>query len=200
MKLRYLGAVLIAAASFAIPATAQNAQKIAVANPSRILTDLQETKDLQARLDQEKKTLGNIELDKRAKIKDLTSARDALKPDAPQYADKNKELQAATVDLEVWGRIMQADGQRTFKQQLKTLYDKVTSGIADVAAEKHIDLVLAEIKPEIPDNLEPINPDQLRALMTQRNILFVASQLDITNDVIATMDAKYARSKPDLKK
>jgi Skp family chaperone for outer membrane proteins len=194
MKLRSLAAMLIAAASFALPASAQNAQiKIAVANPSSILMNLQETKDMQARLDQEKKTLGNIELDKRAKIKDLTSARDALKPDAPQYAEKNKELQAAQVDLEVWGRIMQADGQRSFKTQLKTLYDKVTAGIADVAAEKHIDLVLAEIKPEIPDNLEQVNPDQLRALMTQRNILFVASQLDITNEVVAAMDARYAK-------
>src|SRR5689334_18671585 len=110
MKLRSLGAALIAVASFALPTVAQNAPKIAVANPSTILMSLQETKDMQARLDQEKKTLGNIELDKRAKIKDLTSARDALKPDAPQYAEKNKELMAAQVDLEVWGKIMQADG------------------------------------------------------------------------------------------
>jgi Skp family chaperone for outer membrane proteins len=176
-----------------LPTLAQNAPKIAVANPSTILMNLQETKDMQARLDQEKKTLGNIELDKRAKIKDLTSARDALKPDAPQYAEKNKELQAAQVDLEVWGRIMQADGQRTFKQQLKQLYDKVTAGVAEIAAEKHIDLVIAEIKPEIPENLDQVNPDQLRALMTQRNVLFVASQLDITQDVIAAMDAKYTK-------
>ena len=69
----------------------------------------------------------------------------------------------------------------------------MTAGIADVAAEKHIDLVIAEIKPEIPENLDQINPDQLRALMTSRNILFVASQLDITNDVIAAMDAKYSK-------
>jgi Skp family chaperone for outer membrane proteins len=193
MKLRSLAVAIVAAGSFALPTLAQNAPKIAVANPSTILMNLQETKDMQARLDQEKKTLGNIELDKRAKIKDLTSARDALKPDAPQYAEKNKELQAAQVDLEVWGRIMQADGQRTFKQQLKQLYDKVTAGVAEIAAEKHIDLVIAEIKPEIPENLDQVNPDQLRALMTQRNVLFVASQLDITQDVIAAMDAKYTK-------
>jgi Skp family chaperone for outer membrane proteins len=193
MKLRSLAVAIVAAGSFALPTLAQNAPKIAVANPSTILMNLQETKDMQARLDQEKKTLGNIELDKRAKIKDLTSARDALKPDAPQYAEKNKELQAAQVDLEVWGRIMQADGQRTFKQQLKQLYDKVTAGVAEIAAEKHIDLVIAEIKPEIPENLDQVNPDQLHALMTQRNVLFVASQLDITQDVIAAMDAKYTK-------
>jgi Skp family chaperone for outer membrane proteins len=193
MKLRSIAVAIVAAGSFALPSLAQNAPKIAVANPSTILMNLQETKDMQARLDQEKKTLGNIELDKRAKIKDLTSARDALKPDAPQYAEKNKELQAAQVDLEVWGRIMQADGQRTFKQQLKQLYDKVTAGVAEIAAEKHIDLVIAEIKPEIPENLDQVNPDQLRALMTQRNVLFVASQLDITQDVIAAMDAKYTK-------
>jgi Skp family chaperone for outer membrane proteins len=193
MKIRSLAAAFLVAAAFAVPASAQNPPKLAVANPSLILQNLQETKDMQARLDQEKKTLGTIELDKRQKIKDLTTQRDALKPDAPQYAEKNKELQAAQVDLEVWGRIMQADGQRSFKQQLRTLFDKVTAGIADYAAEKKIDLVLAEIKPEIPENLEQINPDQLRALMTQRNILFVTSQLDITNDVIAAMDAKYSK-------
>jgi Skp family chaperone for outer membrane proteins len=69
----------------------------------------------------------------------------------------------------------------------------VTAGVAEIAAEKHIDLVIAEIKPEIPENLDQVNPDQLRALMTQRNVLFVASQLDITQDVIAAMDAKYTK-------
>jgi Skp family chaperone for outer membrane proteins len=192
MKLRLISVAIIAVA-FSLPTLAQNAPKIAVANPEFILQNLREWKDMQAQLEQEVKTLQNIELDKVAKLKDLTSSRDALKSDAPQYAQKNKDVLAAQIDLDVWRRIMHADQQRTFKRQIEQMYDKVTAGVADVAAERHYDLVIAEIKPQTPANLDQVTPQQLSDLLTSRNILFVASQLDITNDVIAAMDAKYTK-------
>ncbi len=193
MNLRLLNVAMIAIFSFSLPTLAQNAPKIVVANTETILMSIQEWKDMQSQREQRIKTLQNIELDKVAKIKNLTSSRDALKSDAPHYAQKNKDLINAQIDLEVWRRIMQADEQRHFKQQIKELSDKVTAAVADVAAQKHYDLVLAEIKPEIPANLDQVNPQQLKDLLTSRNILFVASQYDITSDVIAAMDAKYTK-------
>jgi Skp family chaperone for outer membrane proteins len=193
MKHPFLALAIVAIASLTLPTFAQNTPKIAVANPDAILANIQERKDMQSRFDQDRKTIENIALGKQQKIKDVSSRRDALKSDSPQWTQLNKELIETQVDFEVWGRIIQADLQRRFKQELRQLYDKVTAGVAELAAEKKIDLVTAEIVPDIPDNLDQVNPDQLRALMMRRNVLFVTSQLDITQAVIASMDAKYTK-------
>jgi len=43
----------------------------------------------------------------------------------------------------------------------------------------------------VADNLDAINVDQLRLLINQRNVLFSAPAVDVTQDVIAQMDKAY---------
>ena len=142
------------------------------------------------------KTIQDTAFQKQQKIKSLTDQRDNLRPDSPQYADKNKELQAAKIDLEVWAQIQQGDIQRENKQQTKALFDKIVNSVAEVATTKGIDLVIADQHPELPDDfLEKATLDQVRGLLGQRNVLYSAPQVDITQDVITSMDAKYTSGK-----
>jgi Skp family chaperone for outer membrane proteins len=187
-----LTAMMIAAA----PARAQTGNvKIAIANPAKIFNDIQETKDLKAKMESERKTLEATELEKRQKLKDLQTQRDTLKPDSPQYGELNKQLVQASIDFEVWGRIQQAEIQRMQKQQMKSLFDRITAGVAQVATQRQLDLVIAEQRPEFPDNLDQLNVDQLRALINQRNVLFSSPVVDISSEVIAAMDAAYKAGK-----
>ncbi|MGH7175777.1 MAG: OmpH family outer membrane protein, partial [Tepidisphaeraceae bacterium] len=118
-----------------------------------------------------------------------------LKPDAAQYAQRNNELLQASIDLQVWQQINQAEVQREQKMQMLNIFNKITNAVAEVATQKGIDLVIAEQRPEFPENTEQINVDQLRLLINQRNVLFNAPQVDLSNDVIAAMDAKYKSGK-----
>jgi len=78
---------------------------------------------------------------------------------------------------------------------MKTLFDKITNSTAEVATQRGIDLVIAEQRPEFPDSLDQLNVDQLRVLINQRNVLFNSAAADISNEIIAAMDAKYKTGK-----
>ncbi|HEY1629093.1 MAG TPA: OmpH family outer membrane protein [Tepidisphaeraceae bacterium] len=176
-------------------ANAQTSLKIAVANPAKIFNELQETKDLKAKMDDDGKTLQATDAEKRQKLKDLQASRDTLKEGTPQYDDVNKQLMDASVNYEVWNRLQQAELQRQQKTQIKTLFEKISTITGEVAKQRGIDLVIAEQHPEFPDNIDQINTDQLRQLIAERNVLYDSGALDISNEVIAAMDAKYKSGK-----
>lgn len=169
--------------------------KIAVANPAKIFNELQETKDLKAKMDDDGKTLQATDAEKRQKLKDLQAQRDTLKDGTPQYDDLNKQLMAASVDYEVWNRLQQAELQRQQKTQIKNLFQKIATSTGDVAKQRGIDLVIAEEQPEFPENMDQITTDQVRQLIAERNVLYDSGALDISNEVIASMDAKYKSGK-----
>jgi Skp family chaperone for outer membrane proteins len=170
--------------------------KIAVANAGKIFSDIKEKKDWEQKMLQDQKTLQDTAFQKQQKVKSLQEQRDNLRTDSPQYADKDKELQSAKIDLEVWAQIQQAESQRTNKLQTKALFDKIVNSVAAVATAKGIDLVIADQHPEVPDNfMEQATLEQVRQMLGTRNVLYSSPQVDITQDVITQMDADYSAGK-----
>jgi Skp family chaperone for outer membrane proteins len=167
------------------------AQKVATANPAHIFNQIQETKDLQAKFNADLGALNEQRKQKELQINDTKAARDSLKPDTAQWAERNKELVRLAVEYEAWQKIVQADLERQQKMQMKAIFDRITESIGQVATSRGIDLVIAEVRPELPDNLDQINTNDLRARLISRNVLFSVPQVDISNDVIAAMDARY---------
>jgi len=76
---------------------------------------------------------------------------------------------------------------------MKSLFEKIQSATSEVAKSKGITLVLAEQRPEVPENLDQVTVDQLRILITQRNVLFAGDGIDISNDIIALLDSRYKK-------
>jgi Skp family chaperone for outer membrane proteins len=183
---------LIALCSWASQASAQ---KIATVNAAKVFNEIQETKDLKSKMENDQKNLQATDLQKKTQLKDLQSARDALKPEAPDYDKANQALMQAAVDYEVWQRIQGANIQRQQKEQMLKIFNKITTAVSQVATQKGLDLVVAEQRPEIPDNLDQINVDQVRLLINQRNVLFSTPNVDISTEVIAAMDAAYKAGK-----
>jgi Skp family chaperone for outer membrane proteins len=75
------------------------------------------------------------------------------------------------------------------------LYNKITASITEVATQKGIDLVIAEQAIQLPENLDQLNVEQVKDLITRRNILYATSTIDLSNDVITAMDGKYKAGK-----
>ena len=178
-------------------AVAAEPAKIAVANTAKIFGDTAELKDLKQKMETERKVLEGVEKEKREHITALKSARDALKPETHQYQDKNAELLKAAIEFETWGKINQANFQREQKLQMKQLFEKIQDAVATVAKQKGFDLVLTDQRPEIPDDIDQLNLEQIRALINTRNVLYANEKVDISADVLAMLDAKYRdASKP----
>ena len=195
---RHLMAMLCASLVTLLIAPPVNAQvqpiRVAIANPTRILNDIQETKDLQQKFNTDLQALEVERKERELKIKDARTARDQLKPDSQQWNDRNQELLRLGVEYEVWQQITKADLERRQKQQLRALFDKITDAVAQVATAKGIELVIAEVRPDLPESLDQMQVNELRARLASRNVLFNAPHVDISGDVIAAMDAKYRGS------
>ena len=195
--LRIAPTALLIAVTLAFASHTASAQmqptKIALANPARIFQELKETGDLRKALEAKGEQLEKMKFEKQQKLKDLQAKRDQLKSDSAGYADANRDLMQAAVDFEVWGRMTQAEVQGEQKRQLLNIFNRITNTISEVATQKGIDLVVTDQRPEIPENLDQVNVDQLRALINSRNVLFFKPQIDISADVVAALNAKYEK-------
>lgn len=172
-------------------ALAADAPNIAVANTARIFSEMQELKELQAKLSSERELLAGVNREKRQKLEALQAARDALKSDTPQYKEKNAELLKAAIEYETWSKLNQVNFEREQKLQMKSLFEKIEAAVAEVARQKKIALVITDHRPELPENLDALNMDQLRGLINARTVLYAGENVDISNDVLALLDARY---------
>jgi outer membrane protein len=179
-------AILVAA-----PLMAAEGTRVAVANTARIFSEMQELKDLRAKLQSEQKLLTGVSNEKREKLNALKASRDALKADSPQYQEKNSELLKAAVEYEAWGKINEADVQRNQKLQMRRLFEKIEQAVTEVAKQKGYDLVITDQHPDLPDDIDQVTLDQLRTMINSRNVLYAGEKVDISNDVLAVLDARY---------
>lgn len=182
---------LVLLAAIALPAMAMAQNRVGVANAARIFNEMQETRDLQQQLEQERKKMEETIRQKRGQLQALREARDQLKPDSPQYQERNRELLNATVEFETWGRLMQAEIQRTQKQRMVNLFEKIEAAVEAVAKQHGLELVLAQHATELPADLDEISIDQVRAIINQRNVLYASEAVDLTEEVLAHLDAQY---------
>ena len=184
-------AALLSLGFAAAPASAQNSPRLATASPARIFVEMQETKDLRQQLEQQTGQLQGEAKNRQQKVKDLQAARDLLKPDSPQYAEAERAFMQEAIQFDTWTKITQAQLQGQQKSQMKQLFDKIVAATSQVAQQQGYDLVLADQRPELPENLGMINVEQLRQLLNQRNVLFANDKVDISAAVIANLDSKY---------
>lgn len=190
MKARYSIAALAALMLAAAPTFAQT--KVATANPIKILNELAETKEINKAMETEQAAFKQQVSDREAKLKDLQAQRDQLKPDAPQWADLNKQLVEQRTQAQAWAQTSQQEQARKFRDQAKRMNDKIIAAIKDVATAEKIDIVVADQKPELTDQqMENLNPTQVMQALFGRNVLFAADTIDLTQKVIAKLDAAY---------
>jgi Skp family chaperone for outer membrane proteins len=175
-------------------AAADGSVRIAVANPSRILQQMQETQDKNKALKDEQAKLTAEGQKKVQDLKDLQDKRDKFtKKRTPEYNDQTNELLQKQVELQTWDQVKKAEMARQHKEDIKALFEKIQKAISEVAQEKKIDLVLTDFGAEIPDDVEALTPEQLHAMISQKNVLFSTPGLDISAEVIARLDATYKK-------
>ena len=172
---------------------AGTAPRIAVANPSRIFNEMQETRTLQAKMKDEQQRFATQQKEKMAELDQLKSSRDALKPSHPHYDDLNGQLMKAGINYKVWVDSQRLIAEQTQKRQMKNLFEKVEAAIAEVAKNKGINLVLADNKEPLPNDqdLETINFQTFRQLILQKQVLYANDRVDISQDVLVLLDARF---------
>jgi Skp family chaperone for outer membrane proteins len=183
------------------PATAQPAPgpvqpgttRVAVANPSRIFNEMQETKALRKGLEAKGKVLAEKEKQMRADIGALLEKREQFRPGSEQRREINGQIDQAKAGLQNWGVATKAALDRDQKEMLMSLYDKIEVAVNEIAQKNGIDLVIVDGRQEL-QNADDAPAAEVSRMLNARNILFAAKKVDITEQVITLLDAKFAQS------
>lgn len=186
---------LVATTIAAPPAQGQPAPqpvKLGVVNMQKVFEKLQEAKDLRATLDAKRNELQSLA---QAHSAELNSLKQQLangpKPDTQQYDDLAQQIEQKSIQYENELKLKQLNAARDLGRQLKSLYDKVELAVGDVAKQRGLDLVLTEIRPEFPPNMRDMSPEQIQNLIGSRNVLYKSDKIEVTDEVVTTLDAKY---------
>ena len=170
------------------------AVRIGVANPSKILQQMQETQEKNKAMQAEQVTLNAEEKKRLEEIKDLGEQREKFsKKGTPEYNEKSNQILAKRVDLQVWGELKKAELTRRHKEDIKALFGKIQQTIGQVAQEKKIDLVITDFGVDLPEDTDTVTPENLHAMIGQKNILYTNKGVDISAEVTARLDAAYKK-------
>ena len=195
MNLRYamfvtvLSAMLASTAAFAQAPPA--ATHIGIVNLGKVFRSVQEMKDIQAKQEADTNSLKTLANQHQSELDNMKQElRNGPKPDSKEWDEKLTALETKSVQYESDLKLRQADMSRNFSKQLKLVFDKVQASVADLAKQKGLDLVLTENLPDLAPGQE-VTPDQMAQLLAQHNVLFAGANIDITDEVIAALDAQY---------
>jgi Skp family chaperone for outer membrane proteins len=187
--------MLLAAAAMLLPSAtlkAQEAVKVGVCNPAKVFEQMDERKVIEDKMKGDRDKAQGEVARRKQEVEDLQRQRNELRPESAIYQEKTNQMMEKAVQFEVWLKLKEAEMGRIEKEQIKNLYEKIRETCKEVATEKKLDLILAEHKPELPPNMEKYTADQVRAVISQNDVLYANEKADITQEVILRINKKYA--------
>jgi Skp family chaperone for outer membrane proteins len=192
------GAVVLAASmlAWAMPARADDMPplKVAVCNPLQILTQIQEYKDVMAKLKQDGDTLNNQVQVKKGQLQTEQDEIKLLLPTSDEFEKKIEKLTEDSADTQAWMQAMQVNFARKQRIADKDLFDKVLKAVAQVAQSQGITLVMNDAHPDFPVDSDKMDLNQFFQMVLMHTSLYNDPKLDITQQVIITMDKTYSTS------
>jgi Skp family chaperone for outer membrane proteins len=166
--------------------------RVAVVNMRRVFTEIQEAKDIQARIRQDEQRLNAEGKTKAEELQKLKAEGGNYRSGSDQYEDWRNRYMRASIQNQAWAEMAKQEIDWRVKRQSRDMYDKIAAAVSEYATSNQIDLVLADHQPPVTDaELEKVPPDQIGALMDRRRIIYSSKYADISDAVIAALDAKY---------
>jgi Skp family chaperone for outer membrane proteins len=170
--------------------------KIAVVNPAKILQEMKETKESNEGFKAEQTAVQNQFKERQEQLAALERQKNELKPDAPQWAELNRKVVTMRTENEVWLKEKDQELTMKFRAQAKSISGKIRTAIEEVAKAKGYELVVSK-QSELQDaEMERIPLPQLMPALLAKTVFYSADSIDITQDVLAKLDASYSAAAP----
>jgi len=119
----------------------------------------------------------------------------AFKPGTTDYDTRRKELMKMNADAMAWSKATEDDLDLQKFDWTVEIYKLATESAAKVAQARGFDVVVQKTEFK-PGELQERNVQSLRGMIQSRVVIFSVPEVDITEDVIRTMDQTYRASKP----
>jgi Skp family chaperone for outer membrane proteins len=165
---------------------------IAVANIEKIVQSIHEYSDINSEMDLQRKSLTATFQEKSAQINAMKQSLSYLKPDSPQFSDQEDKLLKASIAFDALQQETKLDLERKEKTKMRSLFLEISDAVAQIAQQDGIQIVISDQRPTIPDNMDQLTVDQVRAMISERNVLYSDASRDISGKVITLLDKNYA--------
>jgi Skp family chaperone for outer membrane proteins len=188
------GAVVTGASLSRAPAAPQQDRPVrtAVVNMRRVFTEIQEAKDIQARIRQDEQRINAEGKTKADELQKMKAEGGNFRPGSDQYEEWRTRFMRVSIQNQAWAEMAKQEIDWRVKRQSRDMYDKITAAVGEYATSNQIDLVLSDHQPPLSDaELEKIPTDQIGVVMDRRRIIYASKYADISDAIIASLDAKY---------
>ncbi|HEX2973374.1 MAG TPA: OmpH family outer membrane protein [Tepidisphaeraceae bacterium] len=167
--------------------------RIGVCNWVKVLDAMDEWKAFRDKNENDKQKFTLERSRRKLELEDLMRQRNELKPESAQYREKAQLVAQKEIEHVVWEQMTQLGLIRGEKEAIQQMYAKIVDVVREVAETKKLDLVLAEKKPEVPQqNADRLTAADIAGILSQRDVLYSNEKVDITQAVILLVNKKYA--------
>ena len=176
------------------PQVARADTKAAVVNVAGVSEKYAKTADLEAQFDAVRRKLNQERDAMKEKIEKANrSLQEELKPGTDEYRARRKQIALMEAELQ-W--FVESEGQKVEKalaESLRSIYGDIQTVVREIAQEKKLDIVLAadQLPAETPDSAT-----QVRQHILLQKVLYWNPSVDITDEVITRLNARYKTSAP----
>ena len=186
-------AVLLAVAVFTLSAAAHGqstgeATRVAVIDLQQVIDQSAQQKAYQQQNAAKGEELKAENDRRRGELQSMLTQLEPLNPGSEPWLAKRDEIQEKQTSLQVWVQVAEQQANLERARQFATLYTAANEATAKVAQAQGIDVVLQG--GAMPD-LMRLNPEQLQSVAQNRKVIYAADELDITQAVLARIDAEY---------
>ncbi len=188
--------VLLCGHTYSSAQPSEMALKIGVISVERVLRDCKATAKFREQITADNKKMVAEEEKLSLEIKALTTGLQsgALKVGSSDHLAQYKEMLQKQAELEALKEFNPRQSALKQQQWTQELYRKILQTTKVLALEKDLILVLEKSEPEFPVQTE------LGMIIGTHKVLYSGGCLDITDDVIAKLDADEKKSEDEVLK
>jgi len=185
-----IGVAILTAAATLGPAVGPT--KVAVVNIPTVSEKYSKTSELEAQFEGVRRKVNQDRDALKDKIERAKrSAQEELKPGTEDFRQRLKEIALMEAEFQWFTETEGQKVERGLAESLKSIFADIQAAVREVAQEKGLDIVLASdnLPPDTPDN-----PAQVRQHILLQKVLYWNPSVDITEDVVTRLNAKYKSS------
>jgi len=162
--------------------------RVAVVDLTRVFSQSTRRQAMEEALRQRQIELAKQESTRMEAINRMAGEIESYAMGTPQRTKLERERKAAVQELETWRNESFEEMNEKFAALLTVLYNEACRDVAEAAAERGFDMVIKEQSIE----RAPETRDEAAMMFSQRIVIYVKPEYDLTSEIIRRMNERYA--------
>ena len=186
--------MVLAGVAQAAGAQADPQAKVAIVNVALASESYAKTSDLEAQFEQLRVKFRDEISAKRDRLeRGVKALREEFKPGTAEFDQRQRELAQLEWELQYFQEVEGRKLERSLAASLRQIFADIQRAVGQVAQERGYDVVLAAdaLPPDAPDTT-----NMARQQILLQKVLYWNPRVDLTQDVIARLNAQYQGARP----